>query len=204
MTTDSSRVAQTIKQIGELHLQLAQQLETSPSVSAPADPSATRSLLVELVRSVLAELGLLPSSHPDEDPMAILFRDFGFAHMRFAMKGDDVVVEAASGFEMKAYSASKLELPACGPGSDDIKPEPITLPANTKLVRLRLSADHKIDPSEVVAMAVPADLTTAYRYDPHAISVDDKTIYVTVRCTDPDLNAPTTLARVNVLLFRIK
>ncbi|MCC6873699.1 MAG: hypothetical protein IT378_05250 [Sandaracinaceae bacterium] len=211
--TSARPLAELVKRIGELHLELAQKLEALPaeSLPSPSSPSAppasppSRSLLVELVRSVLAELGLLPSTdptHPDEDPMPILFRDFGFAHLRFAMKGDEIVVESASGFEMRASSASRIDPAHCG--DDSPSSEPITLAPNTKLVRLRLSADHQIDPSEVVAMAVPADLSSAFGYDMHAISADDRTIYVTVRNTSPNVNAPLTLARVNVLLFRVK
>lgn len=130
--------------------------------------------------------------------------DFGYAHARFAMKNDDIVVERATGFERVAYAATKPPETPCHPDAAPTpRPEPVALPRNTRLVRLRLSADHQIDPNEVVAVAVPADRDTAYRYEVTAIPVDDRTIDVAVRTIEPDIHAPMTIARVNVLLFRV-
>jgi hypothetical protein len=221
-----SRIAGTVKEIGELHLKLATQIERS-GTGAPLASTSARSELVELVRSVLVEFGVLsplpypsplstpapttpaPTTPPnptddDEEPMSIRRPDFGYAHARFAMKDDEIIVERATGFERVAFSATKPPEYHCDPDSAPLsRPEPLALPRNTRLVRLRLSADHQIDPSEVVAVAVPADRDTAYRYEVTAIPVDDRTVDVAVRTVDPDINAPVTVARVHVLLFRV-
>ncbi len=133
-------------------------------------------------------------------------RDFGYAHVRFALKEVDVAVEASTGFERKALIAKAKVAHACDDGDDafsSITPEPLKLPPNTKLVRLHLSPDHQIDPEEVVAIATPADRETAYRYDVRAIPVDDRTVDVALRRIDPDINETLTLARVDVVLFRV-
>lgn len=229
-STAPARIAETVKKIGELHLQLAAQIEALSAMPLDRAPSSLRAELVELVRSVLTDLGLLsapdhddgdgagtgtdtPSTDtpttdtPDnEDPMSLLFRDFGYAHLRLAMKGDDIVVERASGFERVAYPATRAPDIACHPDGAAVvtaRPEPLELPRNTRLVRLRLSADHQIDPNDAVIVATPADRETAYRYEMTAFGVDDRTIDVAVRAVDPDTNAPLTIARVNVLVFRV-
>lgn len=242
------RIAETIKQLGEVHLDLAEQIEAAavalgvtPPELVPPSPSM-RSSLLELVRSVLTELGLLPSEpdlpgesappdesdpsgesglpdepalpgdpdpdpQPDEESMSILFRDFAYAHARVAMRDDEIVVERGTGFERVAYSATRPPEVVCHPDDppplSSVRPEPAALPRNTRLVRLRLTADHQIDPNEVVAIAVPADRDTAYRYEVTAIPVNDRTIDVAIRAVDPDTNAPGTVARVHVLLFRV-
>jgi hypothetical protein len=196
------RIAQTVKHIGVLHLELADLLVAS---STSSDPTS-RSLVLELVRSVLTELGLLsppPETEPEEDPMPILRRDFAYAHARFAMKQDEVVVETATGFERTAYAVLKAPEP-CHDPMLAARPQPMPeTPRNTRLVRLQLSLDHQIDPKEVVAVAVPADRDTSYRFDTKAIPVDDRTIDVAVRRVDPDINESIALARVHVLLFRV-
>lgn len=238
-----SRIAQTVKQLGEVHLELAEQIEAaSVALSAAAsrehEPTPSlRSDVLELVRSVLIELGLLPGvpapalddddaalcdepvlpddesgvapdddPQPDEESMSLLFRDFAYAHARFAMKDDEIVVERGTGFERVAYSATRPPEVICHPDEpppSSFRPEPAALPRNTRLVRMRLTADHQIDPNEVVAIAVPADRDTAYRYEVTAIPVNDRTIDVAVRAVDPDTNSPGTIARVHVLLFRV-
>lgn len=241
------RIAETVKQLGEVHLDLAEQIEAAaialgvtPELGPPS-PS-TRSSLLELVRSVLTELGLLPSEpdlsgdpdpsdesglpdesgfpdepglpgaplsdpQPDEESMSILFRDFAYAHARLAMRDDEIVVERGIGFERVAYPATRPPEVVCHPDEipplSSARPEPAALPRNTRLVRLRLTADHQIDPNEVVAIAVPADRDTAYRYEVKAIAVNDRTIDVAVRTVDPDIHSPGTIARVHVLLLRV-
>lgn len=235
-----SRIAQTVKQLGEVHLELAEQIEAaSVALSAAQSSESTSSLrsdVLELVRSVLTEVGLLPrvpalddddaalcdehvlpddesgvapddDPQPDEESMSILFRDFAYAHARFAMRDDEIVVERGTGFERVAYSATRPPEVICHPDEppplSSMRPEPAALPRNTRLVRMRLTADHQIDPNEVVAIAVPADRDTAYRYEVTAIPVNDRTIDVAVRAVDPDTNSPGTIARVHVLLFRV-
>lgn len=218
------RIAQAVRQIGEQHRQLADELDELGRRGGLRP--ASRSELLEMVRALLTELGVLapspapspsPSSptpttptrptRPREDPMPILFRDFAYAHARVAMKGDDIAVERGTGFERIAFLATKLPEPVC---KDPIQapiarpPVPAQLPRNTQLVRLRLSADHQIDADEMVAIAVPADRETAYRYEVTAIPVgDDRTIDVAVRAVEPDTNAPLTVARFHVLLLRV-
>lgn len=197
------RIAQAVRAIGEQHRLLAHELEEI------GRRGGSRSELLEMVRALLAELGVRPppSPNPREDPMPILFRDFAYAHARVAMKGDDIVVERGTGFDRVAFLATKMPDPVCkDPGQAPVArpPVPAQLPRNTQLVRLRLSGDHQIDADEMVAIAVPADRETAYRYEVTAIPVgDDRTIDVAVRAVEPDTNAPLTIARFHVLLLRV-
>jgi hypothetical protein len=196
------RMAQTVKQIGELHLQLAAHIERA---GAAIDTDA-RSLVRELVRSVITELRLTPApEHEPEEPMPILLRDFAYAHARFTIKGDDVLVERSTGVERSAYTTTRPPEPSvCADEPLTIAPRSThELPRNTKLVRLRLSADHQIDPSEVVAEALPADRDTAYLYELRAIPVNDRTVDVMIRRVDPDMSEPEMVARVHLLLFRV-
>lgn len=210
------RIANTVKQIGELHLRLARDIEAASASSSESD---LRAFVRELVRSVLTDLGLLhpgdepdlyepepqPEPHPHEEPMSIRRPDFAFAHARFAMKQDEVIIEVSTGFERTALSTTKHPVQCVDEddGFASARPEPLELPRNTRLVRLRLSPDHQIDPKEVMVLARPADRETAYRYDTKGFSVDDRTIDIAVRRIDPDINDTVTIARVDVLLFRI-
>ncbi len=129
--------------------------------------------------------------------------DFAWAHARVRASRDEIAIERASGFEPTARYATRAPEGGCH-DDDELKPEETQpLPKNSKLVRLRLPANHQIDPKEVMALAAPADRETAYRYELSAFSIDDRTVDVLVRLRDPDVDRAPPPVRFNLLLVRV-
>ncbi|MCC6878013.1 MAG: hypothetical protein IT378_27120, partial [Sandaracinaceae bacterium] len=147
----------------------------------------------------------VPYQDPAKDPTTMLLTrpDFAWAHARVRASRDEIALERASGFEPTARYATRAPEGGCH-DDDELKPEETQpLPKNSKLVRLRLPANHQIDPKEVMAVATPADRETAYRYALSAFSVDDRTIDVLVQLRDPDVDQAAPPVRFNLLLVRV-
>ncbi len=218
-TAPPIRVSQLARQFGDLATSIATWLETS-SLSESSVPASARALVIELARSVLTELGFNRRHITHEDQMPIRKPDFGFAHAKLTMKDDDVaLVDSSVGFERgKEYvlnpkGGQPYQYPYQFPTEADChdqkpivqrsKAELDLIPPNTRVVRLQLSADHQIDPKEVVVAALPADRHTAYLFDVQAFALNDNTIDVAVRRINPDMSDPMFMANVHVVLFRV-
>lgn len=151
-------------------------------------------------------------THPDKDPdMPIVRPDFAHAHVRLAIDGDSITVEKATGIKKTsarfatdapegnchADSASRTSNALVYANGSDQRPK------NTRLIRMDLADDHKIDPSEVVVIVSAADRETAYRHDFDGFSVSDHSVDAVIRDPEPDTSRPKTQARFDVMLFRI-